>query len=461
MSHPQPEYREHRDDPRRPEKPPASTSEEGTKTERSRVGQIALRWFGVIAQAAQFYRQNLRLLGRVFADHMPKGFVDEDIRRRHLRFVPGREYKKARRTKVGWEVQLPFCCVVCGGDVNDDPVEESRQAPDITWPLLAPLAGGFVGVVPGMFLLGWWTPFLTTAVGCLIGYGLRRQCPVALSVKRCKLHRRRASVPALYVFRRRLHLFVGHKNVRLHFLRSNRPPRETDRQVGRSGHTVPVRLALWILYPVRAYGASVAGAAWVVFGGFQLVAAIIESIGAGLLVLFILRVAAETAERDPKGTLLGVVLIIGLAAAYVSFRLKLGYGFLREGLKTLKREAGDTLGNAFASIGFGFVFGLPVWFVLNGTWRTIYGTDLSLTSFPGVWIPIGLGVNALLLMVAGLLALFGRSTYLTGDRPDRPVLFVTGCPACGHRFAVRDQGKIDSLDTCPACEEVIRVKREE
>jgi hypothetical protein len=153
-------------------------------------------------------------------------------------------YQTAHRDKSAWNVKLPDCCVVCGGQPHGSVVMQTYRVHDLTGPLVGPLAGLAMGLL-GWIVSGspWWLPLLLI-LGTSVGYLLRRKTQVNIRLGRCREHRAIESVPEMISFAGSLSIRAGSPKVREEFIQQNRfdPRTATDEEKARrAAHEASLR----------------------------------------------------------------------------------------------------------------------------------------------------------------------------------------------------------------------------
>ncbi len=363
------------------------------------------------------------------------------------------KYDGVEKTQKGWNISFPAVCVVCGKKSEEPPRDETRRVADDTWPIRLLAGSLFLGLIPGFCLLGWWAPPVIVVIGGGVGYLFSSRKTVCLRLHRCPAHAKRRKQPLLYHYAKELVIRVKEPVVKQEFVKQNRRRAEGESEDANSSRRRRSFVPNWL----AQHGAKFAAVIWIGTGVLQLVAAVLETIAVAVLVFVLLsKVSGKLWE-------IGVILL--LALAYVLFRLRIGWTFFRAGMDTLSREAKGIIANALGSIGLGVMFALPLWPIITGKWQNLPHSDpanaVSLTTFPGLWVPIGFALNALLLIFAGLLALAGRRGFHEIEAEDQTFMFRTSCPACDWPVDVLGQTKINTLHTCVECGKSFRLAPEE
>lgn len=149
-------------------------------------------------------------------------------REREIHLRPRGSYQTASRDGAVWNVTLPDCCAVCGGLPNLPPERQTRQAPDLLWPVAAPLVGAALGGVMGL-LLGsfWWLP-VVLSLSFLVGFLLRKNATVHVQLRRCREHKAVEPIPKLFAFAGSVWIRTWHVKVGQKFdVANGLPPRES------------------------------------------------------------------------------------------------------------------------------------------------------------------------------------------------------------------------------------------
>ena len=146
--------------------------------------------------------------------------------------------------------------------------------------------------------------------------------------------------------------------------------------------------------PERPIAATFASIIWIAFGCFSL-------LGAGLLMVGSLMVSAI----DGPARLILVLLIVLIPCGFAT-------AFIFVGVQTIRRKARDTIGNGIGSIALGLLYFAPM----------LKRSDSDL----GVGAAQGLAFLAAPLVVAGILALAGRSRYKAWRNAQIPTVACNG-----------------------------------
>ena len=144
----------------------------------------------------------------------------------------------------------------------------------------------------------------------------------------------------------------------------------------------------------RPIAATVASIIWIAFGCFSL-------LGAGLMMAGFLMVGAA----DGPVRLIFALLIVLIPCSFAA-------AFIFVGVQTVRRKARDTIGNGIGSIAIGLLYFAPM----------LKRSD----SVQGVRAAQGLAFLAALLVVAGILALAGRSRYKAWRKAQIPTVVRNG-----------------------------------
>jgi uncharacterized OB-fold protein len=187
-----------------PREPTSDTPEVGAPPQSS-LGQQALT-------ALPFYWTQRKALRSVLGELIQPLRSPQDLAR-EIRISPAHLERIGKRTSTGWVIELPDCCIVCGELTNTPATSDSRDAWDLTWPVVAPAAVVSFGLLASLLLCTPWLFLLAVPLAPLAGALVRRKSTIGLSVWRCDQHRNRLDLPQLWSFGNTLVVRTGDAQV--------------------------------------------------------------------------------------------------------------------------------------------------------------------------------------------------------------------------------------------------------
>jgi hypothetical protein len=374
------------------------------KPDWERVLQALCTWPG-------FYWKHRRALWHLLTDFVP-ALADPTRQECELLLSETGKYRSASFQEGQWTIDVPDLCTVCGDPTETAAMESSRRAVDLRWPLLTLLSGFALGLVVGILSGQLWLIILASVLGMVVGMLKERSIAVRILSRRCPLHERRKDLPALRAAGERLVVRCGNRRVREIFLEVNDLDEADSLQLRQA-----VEGLLGGPPPERPRTITAASFIWIVFGALQFIG-------------FMLVMAIAVRLAIALGPVVGIGACILFLPAFVQFRI--AQAFLHTGRMALSGSLNSPLANGMASILIGLVIAAIGFHFALGDAGPPDQPRAAVQALVVIW-GISCGVSALILIVAGGLAIAGNAQYEKwvrfvnrGDTSIRMAAFAAG-----------------------------------
>lgn len=398
-----------------------------------------------VVSCVAMYRWHRHALLRALTNRLPARLIDGNYQWRRIEVDRNKPIADCRWDNDHWTVSLPTVCATCGYTKEVYPHITEFDAIDAARPVRALLIAALC--IPALVLLGnrWLALAYILALPLVLRWGVLdlRTERVHMKYSQCSDHQKSREWPQVSLDGNILSVVAGHVRVRKHWLRDQRQePAAINanefRKAIAAARTADATARERI--PRAAYAS---GWIWLMTARLQWFSAVLE----------FLAVLAFQVRSGPDG-MSGVAVFLVL---YVMFRFRVAEAFRAAGEEILNREASDTLSHGTASIGIGLFLVTPIALIFFEIGIPGLDTSLWLTDPVPRSLLISLLCWGILLILAGLLALIGRSAYLGQTRRRKKPIIDVPCCMCRGSYSVMNPSEVDSLVICQDCGEAFRL----
>lgn len=174
------------------------------------------KWLPWIRSALEFQWIHRRRTWRRLLEYV-RTRDDWPNRRRELRLFSDHIYEHATANNGDWQVQLPDCCIHCGGENDLSPFKQVKRVQDMTLPFWALVIAAVSGISMWFSTSSMLLFLAFLILGCGVGYYLRNESRVTIQGQRCSRHDGMNTYPQVWVHGNELIILCGEDSVRRRF----------------------------------------------------------------------------------------------------------------------------------------------------------------------------------------------------------------------------------------------------